>query len=66
MVEAMAGCGIPETDIATVVGIAAKTLRKHFRTELDTGHIKANAKLPATSTHALSKASSMVSKASGP
>jgi len=44
MVEAMAGCGIPETDIATVVGIAAKTLRKHFRAELDTGHIKANAK----------------------
>ena len=45
MVEAMAGCGIPETDIATVVGIAAETLRKHFRAELDTGHIKANAKV---------------------
>ena len=45
MVEAMAGCGIPETDIATVVGIAAKTLRKYFRAELDTGHIKANAKV---------------------
>ena len=45
MVEAMAGCGIPETDIATVVGIAPKTLRKHFRPELDTGHIKANAKV---------------------
>jgi hypothetical protein len=35
----------PETDIAPVVGIAAKTLRKHFRAELDTGHIKANAKV---------------------
>src|SRR6185436_19786451 len=45
MVEAMAGCGIPQTDIAAVVGIAAKTLRKHFRAELDTGHIKANAKV---------------------
>jgi len=45
MVEAMAGCGIPETDIATVIDIAPKTLRKHFRTELDTGHIKANAKV---------------------
>src|SRR5882724_5562243 len=45
MVEAMAGCGIPETDIAAVVGIAAKTLRKHFRAELATGHIKANAKV---------------------
>lgn len=45
MVEAMAGCGIPETDIAAVVDIAPKTLRKHFRIELDTGHIKANAKV---------------------
>ena len=45
MVEAMAGCGIPETDIASVVGIAPKTLRRHFRGELDTGHIKANAKV---------------------
>src|SRR3954462_618336 len=44
MVEAMAGCGVPEADIAVVIGIAPKTLRKHFREELDTGHIKANAK----------------------
>src|SRR6478736_9649059 len=27
------------------VGIAAKTLRKHFRAELDAGHSKANAKV---------------------
>jgi hypothetical protein len=45
MVEAMAGCGVPEADIAVVVGIAPKTLRKHFRDELDTGHIKASAKV---------------------
>src|SRR3954471_3238392 len=45
MVEAMAGCGVPEADIAVVIGIAPKTLRKHFREELDTGHIKANAKV---------------------
>lgn len=45
MVEAMAGCGVPEADIAIVVGIAPKTLRKHFRDELDTGHIKASAKV---------------------
>src|SRR3954453_10043280 len=45
MVEAMAGCGVPEADIAVVIGIAPKTLRKHFRDELDTGHIKANAKV---------------------
>src|SRR3954454_13695176 len=45
MVEAMAGCGVPEADIAAVIRIAPKTLRKHFREELDTGHIKANAKV---------------------
>ncbi len=45
MVEGMAGCGITETDIAQVLAIAPKTLRRHFRVELDTGHIKANAKV---------------------
>src|SRR4051794_6335810 len=44
-VEAMAGCGVPKTDIAVVIGIAPKTLRKHFREELDTGHIKASARV---------------------
>jgi hypothetical protein len=45
MVDGMAGCGVPEADIALVIGIAPKTLRKHFREELDTGHIKASAKV---------------------
>lgn len=44
-VEAMAGYGVPEADIAGVVGIDAKTLRKHYRQELDTGQIKANARI---------------------
>ena len=44
-VEAMAAYGIPETDIATVVEIDPKTLRRHYRKELDTGHIKANTKV---------------------
>ena len=44
-VEAMAGYGVPEVDIARVVGIDPKTLRKHYRDELDTGHVKANAKV---------------------
>ncbi len=44
-VEAMAGYGVPETNIARVVGIDPKTLRKHYRDELDTGHVKANAKV---------------------
>jgi hypothetical protein len=45
MVETMAGVGVPERDIARVVGMDAKTLRKHCREELDTGFIRANAKV---------------------
>ena len=44
-VEAMSGYGVPEEDIARVVGIDPKTLRKHYREELDTGQIKATAKV---------------------
>ena len=41
----MAGYGIPEADIACVLDIDPKTLRKHYRSELDKGHIKATAKV---------------------
>jgi len=44
-VEAMAGYGVPEADIARVIGIDPKTLRKHYREELDTGHVKAGARV---------------------
>ena len=44
-VLALAGMGMPEADIATVVGISAKTLRKYYRRELDTGHLTANARV---------------------
>ena len=44
-VEALAGYGVPESDIAGVVGVSPKTLRKHYRSELDHGHVKANAKV---------------------
>jgi hypothetical protein len=44
-VEAMAAYGVPEVDIARVIGIDAKTLRKHYRDELDTGAVKATAKV---------------------
>ena len=44
-VEAMAAYGIPEIDIAAVVGIDPKTLRKHYRDELDLGETKANAQV---------------------
>ena len=44
-VEAMAAYGIPEADIARVMEIDPKTLRRHYRSELDTGHIKANSRM---------------------
>jgi hypothetical protein len=44
-VEAMAAYGIPETDIARVIGIDPKTLRKCYREELDLGETKANAQV---------------------
>ena len=44
-VRAMAGYGIPQEDIATLLEIDAKTLRKHFRRELDRGAIEATAKV---------------------
>jgi hypothetical protein len=44
-VEAMAAYGIPEINIAAVVGVDPKTLRKHYRDELDFGETKANAQV---------------------
>jgi hypothetical protein len=47
LVEQMSAVGIPQESICLVVrdGIDDKTLRKHFRRELDTALIKANAKV---------------------
>src|SRR4051794_32841858 len=44
-VEALAGYGVPEAEIAGMMEIDPKTLRKHYRHELDHGHAKANAKV---------------------
>src|SRR4051795_11715305 len=44
-VEALAAYGIPEADIGRVIGIDPKTLRKHYRDELDLGATKANAQV---------------------
>jgi len=44
-VEAMSAYGIPEIDIAGVLGVDPKTLRKHYRNELDHGETKANAQV---------------------
>jgi hypothetical protein len=44
-VRAMAGFGVPQEDIATFLDIDPKTLRKHFRVELDRGAIEATTKV---------------------
>ena len=49
-VEALAGYGVPQAKIATLVrdGIDKVTLLKHFRAELDRGIAKADAKISET------------------
>ena len=47
-VKLMAGLGLRQEDIALIVEIAPRTLRKHFRKELDRGMAEANAKVLQT------------------
>jgi hypothetical protein len=48
-VKSFAAFGISHEDIAKVIGIKSpKTLRKHFRQELDLGAIEANARVAQT------------------
>ncbi len=42
-VRHLAGLGVPQEDIAKIVGCAPKTLRKRFRDELDRSVAEANA-----------------------
>src|SRR5215204_954548 len=44
-VETMSGLGIPENEICLVIGVSENTLRKHYRAQLDVGHVKANMKV---------------------
>ena len=50
LVEQMSAVGIPQESISLVVrdGIDDKTLRKHFRHELDTAAVKANGMVGGT------------------
>ena len=42
-VRYLAGLGVPQEDIAKLIGCAPKTLRKRFREDLDRGAAEANA-----------------------
>jgi hypothetical protein len=44
-VEALAGYGVSEADIARVLAMEPATLRRLYRAELDSGHIKTNSKV---------------------
>ena len=48
LVETSSGFGLPHEQIATLVGIDDKTLRKHYRAELDMGKAKANGQIAKT------------------
>lgn len=45
MVETTSGYGLPHEQIAALLEIDDKTLRKHYRKQLDMGMAKANAKV---------------------
>lgn len=45
LVESLSGFGIPQTEIARLVGIDPKTLRFHYSDQLELGTIKATAKV---------------------
>ena len=45
LVRAMAGFGVPQDQIALHLEFDAKTLRKHYRRELDQGSIEATTKV---------------------
>ena len=50
-VKALSGYGVPQEGIAIHIGIDAKTLRKHFRDQLDRGSVEATAKVAQTLFH---------------
>jgi len=45
MVESLSGFGIPQDEIARLIGIDPKTLRLHYADQIELGGIKATAKV---------------------
>lgn len=64
LVKAMCAVGVLQDDIASLLRVTAKTLRKHFRHELDHGMMEANAAVGgALFTAATTKGPSQVTAA---
>lgn len=47
-IERLSSVGIPQDDIALMVGITSRTMRKYYRDELDVATSKANASVAGT------------------
>jgi hypothetical protein len=47
MTEVLAGVGVPQVEIARALDIAPKTLRRHYREDLDRGSIIATTRVAA-------------------
>jgi hypothetical protein len=45
MVKSLAAYGFRQDDIAAGLGLSSRTLRKHFREELDRGSLEANSQV---------------------
>ena len=45
MARTLSGLGVPQDDIATLLGVSKPTLHKHYREELYKGMAEANAKV---------------------
>lgn len=45
LAKTLSGLGVPQDDIATIVGVSKPTLHKHYREDLDKGMAEANAKV---------------------
>ena len=45
LAKTLSGLGVPQDDIATLVGVSKPTLHKHYREDLDKGMAEANAKV---------------------
>jgi hypothetical protein len=48
LVESSSGLGLPHESIGVLIGVDDKTLRKHYRHELDMGKAKANGQIAKT------------------
>ncbi len=45
LARTLSGLGVPQDDIATLIGVSKPTLHKHYREILDKGMAEANAKV---------------------